>query len=112
MPGIYNLANNALTMQPYVDIEGSGESTTTIPSTQIQLQLRRVEQQWHTEHDGCHSQGAEGGQHQLRGHQQRLLSNHAERHGCSFRGNDQHRRVELRLGLADRKELLLFRNNE
>jgi hypothetical protein len=33
MPGIYDLGNNALTMKPYVDIEGSGENTTTITAT-------------------------------------------------------------------------------
>ena len=33
MPGVYDLGNNALTMQPYVDIEGSGENTTIISST-------------------------------------------------------------------------------
>ncbi|MBU4263905.1 MAG: hypothetical protein KKC76_18775 [Proteobacteria bacterium] len=31
--GIYDLGNNGLAMQPYVDIEGSGENTTTITST-------------------------------------------------------------------------------
>ena len=33
MPGIYRLGNNGLTMQSYVDIEGSGENTTVITST-------------------------------------------------------------------------------
>ena len=33
LPGIYDLGNNALTMQSYVDVEGSGENTTTITST-------------------------------------------------------------------------------
>ena len=33
MPGIYDLGNNGLMMQAYVDIEGSGENTTTITST-------------------------------------------------------------------------------
>lgn len=33
MPGIYDLGNNALIMQSYVDIEGSGENTTTVTST-------------------------------------------------------------------------------
>ncbi len=33
MPGIYDLGNNGLVMQAYVDIEGSGENTTTITST-------------------------------------------------------------------------------
>lgn len=33
MPGIYDLGNNGLAMQPYVDLEGSGENTTTITST-------------------------------------------------------------------------------
>jgi hypothetical protein len=33
MPGIYDLGNNGLTMQSYVDIEGSGENTTIITST-------------------------------------------------------------------------------
>lgn len=33
MPGIYDLGNNALTMQSYVDLEGSGESTTLVTST-------------------------------------------------------------------------------
>jgi len=32
-PGVYDLGNNGLTMQPYVDIEGSGENVTTITST-------------------------------------------------------------------------------
>ncbi len=33
MPGIYDLGNNGFAMQSYVDIEGSGENTTTITST-------------------------------------------------------------------------------
>ena len=33
MPGVYDLAGGSLTMQPYVDIEGSGEQATTISST-------------------------------------------------------------------------------
>lgn len=33
MPGIYDLGNNGLAMQAYVDIEGSGENVTTITST-------------------------------------------------------------------------------
>lgn len=32
-PGKYDLGNNGLTMQQYVDIEGSGQNTTTITST-------------------------------------------------------------------------------
>jgi hypothetical protein len=32
LPGVYNLDNNSLTMQPFVDIEGSGEDTTIITS--------------------------------------------------------------------------------
>ncbi len=32
MPGVYDMRNNALTMEPYVDIEGSGENITTITS--------------------------------------------------------------------------------
>jgi len=32
-PGVYDLGNNGLTMQSWVDIEGSGENTTTITST-------------------------------------------------------------------------------
>ncbi len=32
MPGVYDLAGGWLTMQPYVDIEGSGETTTIITS--------------------------------------------------------------------------------
>lgn len=33
MPGIYDLAGASLQMQPYVDLEGSGEKTTTIASS-------------------------------------------------------------------------------
>lgn len=32
MPGVYDLAGDALTMKPYMDIEGSGEKTTVITS--------------------------------------------------------------------------------
>jgi hypothetical protein len=30
MPGVYDIGNNSLQMQPYVDIEGSGEKVTVI----------------------------------------------------------------------------------
>ena len=33
LPGVYDLAGGSLTMQPFVDIEGSGEITTIITST-------------------------------------------------------------------------------
>lgn len=33
MPGVYDLGSNSLVMQPYVDIEGSGELSTIITST-------------------------------------------------------------------------------
>lgn len=33
MPGVYDLAGGSLTMQSYVDVEGSGENTTVITST-------------------------------------------------------------------------------
>jgi hypothetical protein len=33
MPGVYDIGNNSLQMQPYVDIEGSGENVTTISGT-------------------------------------------------------------------------------
>jgi hypothetical protein len=37
MPGLYNLDSNHLVMQPYVDLEGSGEKTTTIAGNNATL---------------------------------------------------------------------------
>jgi hypothetical protein len=34
-PGNYDLGNNALILQPYVDLDGSGEDTTTVSSTVV-----------------------------------------------------------------------------
>ena len=40
MPGVYDVGTNSITMQPYIDIEGSGENSTVIQGGQWQFKRR------------------------------------------------------------------------
>jgi len=53
MPGVYDLAGASLTMQPYVDIEGSGENETTVSSAVNSLSSGVVNGAGLVEGDNC-----------------------------------------------------------